>query len=447
MPLVYAVSPWVRPFVKYGIKVGVSRARNFVKWRHYAKRLARSYVALGAGSAFAYGTYRNMPRTSRDSHGRAIDQFGRSRSRPYAADGGSMANRKRRRTSSAKYGNPSVMTYDNMSTGRHKSFSRRAMSLLKSTIQPYIDRWNALTTSYDSSGYYPLTYTKTSTVANTEFPVYTFELNSSFRDQGGVGAANPMLRLIRNDATGNYEFVTQVATNEESSATTRVMLPEYYTSTVSPVSAPDTTNFYHLDWTSIKMLITGPRKTATRVKLQLCRWIDDAATMPSFFANGTLSATNGYPTGEDLDRFNGHWQQFVAPLIGNPIASRTIKNSKPIWTVLQSKTFDFQPRDTSDDGPTGGVGDTKVLRWLNRVGHTYDFNRAALPANPDPDEERDPNEWGVSFGNNQIVAKDKARLFLVISAYTPVPADGTNLAPDVGASFDLQIRRKWYLNA
>lgn len=419
--------------------------------RHRKKVLGLGAAALGYAGfrSFRKKKQKNkMPRRNRDQRGQRVDTFGRQYV-PYAADGGSMANRKRRRTerSSNAGGNPSVMTYARMTTGRKKSLKSRAISLLRTTVVPYIDRWNALTSAYDSAGYYALSYTKVNPTDNAVMPVYTFELNQSFRTDA-FSKLCPMLRLVRNDVSGNYEFVSQVCQLEENTGIVGTFRGEKQTNSIDPVSDPETSNYYHLDWTDIRMLITGPRKTATRVKVQLVRWIDDAATMPALYGNnGTIYTPHGYPTGEDLDRFNNHWQQFCAPLMNNPLSIRSAKNQAPLWTVIQSKTFEFQPRDTSEDGPTGGVGDSKVFKWFNRVGHTYDYNRAVLPANPDPDEEFNPNEWGTSNNQFDLVAKDKARLFLVISAYTPTGVDGTNLAPDVAASFDLVVRRKWLYNS
>lgn len=412
-------------------------------YKKYRKR------AIAAGVAYlSYQAYKNMPRSSGRMRGRDArrgESILYNRARPYEADGGSMSNNKRRRVrrEPQSMNNPSVMTFASMTTGKHKSFRARSMSLLTKSVFPYIDRWNALTNAYDSSGYYPLTFTKVSVTDNSTWPVYTMELNSSFRSDA-VGQVAPMLRLIRNDTTGNYEFVPQVHRDNEDTLDVRSFQNEYYTTNFNPVTVTPVNNNLHLDWTNIKMLITGPRKSATRVRVQLVRWTDDAATMPAYYQTGALTARHGYPVGEDLDRFNAHWQQYCASLIGNPLSTRTAKNQKPLWQVLKSRVFEFQPRDTSEDGPTGGVGDSKVFKWFNRVGHTYDFNRAQLANNPDPDEEAFPNEWGVIANSFDIIAKDQARLFLVVSAYTPTGADGTNLAADVGASFDLQIRRKWY---
>lgn len=402
--------------------------------------------AIAAGAVYlSYKAYRRMPMRGRDARRGEARMYNRGRPRPYDADGGTMANNKRRKYNPQPLGTGSVMTQSSMSTGRHKTFRNRSLSLLTTTVSPYIDRWNALTNAYDSAGFYPLTYTKVAPADNGVMPVYTFELNASYRTDA-IGQVAPMLRLFRNDVTGNYEFTPQTQRNNEDTVAFSQMQAEYYPS-IAPLGVSNSNNNLHLDWTSIKMLITGPRKSATRVRVQLVRWTDDSATMPAYYETGAINSNHGYPAGEDLARFNAHWQQFCAPLIGNPLSTRTAKNQKPVWQVIKSRVFDFQPRDTSDDGPSGGVGDSKVFKWFNRVGHTYNYNRAQLPVNPDPDEEFAPNEWGTTTNSFDLVAKDQARLFLVFSAYTPVGADPTNQATDVGASFDLVVRRKWYFTA
>lgn len=453
MPIVYVVSPWVRPFVKYGIRVGVSRARNFIKWKHYGKRYVRAALGTAALGTAALAGLANMPRSRRDQQGRRLDRFGRQMIMP---DGGTYANnppRKRQRSDGISRGtNPSVMTMSRLSTGRWKSFGQKMSSLVKASMVPYIDKFGRLTNTFDNTGNYPLTFSVNTGISS--LPLYMMELNTAPLSAGSqIGA--PLMRLTRS-AAGLYYF-SSIAGNEADNTGNRFAFFTEYNgdSSIAPPSGGGNFGPYmYMDWADIRLSLQGPRKTPSKCVVSLVQFIDDQCQPDCLSTNSSVpstvpTVTNGRPqpaANDEVNEWNSFWQELIAPCLGNPLNSRAQPTKSKIKT-LKSYTYMFQPRSTTDDSITGGIGDIKLLKWFNRVQKTFTFARVNDAQQVTTAEEIDPQETvnDISAGTDTH-ARPRARLFVMIRSFTPVTADGTTdrTAPDVGCSFDLSVRRKWY---
>lgn len=347
--------------------------------------------------------------------------------------------------------NPSVMTMSRVKSGRYKPFNKKMMSLMKASLVPYIDRWGVLTTTYDATGTWNLVNRTTDTNVTFEYPVFLYELNTA-ATSNTAAVGSPMMQLKRTTATGNYSFVPVIGSNADATANVYAPYVEYNGDvSVANSNAP----YGYLDWCDIRMTVTGPKKTSSKFKVQLIRFTDQSFQPPCYT---TLSATpttlptvkNGrdQPTaGDDLNEWNNFWQKFVAHLLGNPLNTR----SEPVgrkFTVLKTFGCTFQPRSTTDDSITGGTGDTKLVKWFNRVGKTFTYAQAdTQTTSVTTAEEINPTEAVTTITtNNDTHARPLARMFLLITGYTPVVADGTTdrALTDVGCSFDLLVRRKFY---
>lgn len=341
-----------------------------------------------------------------------------------------------------------------MATGRFKSYKQKVDSLVRTTIQPQIERFQWLTNTYEAGNAFKLTHTAggAGLTGVNYMPVYMFELNNChnrvFAKTGKFGC--PGMRLFRNAATGAYQFDSLGVRNSEDNLVQYPWWVEFAYENNENAQAHG-----YLDWVDIRLLIQGPRKTASRVTVQLIKFTDEDCMPPVFVTDSSSNPPTidtvrpGVVSGstEVYREWNNFWQAQCAPLLGNPLAFRKQAESDSKITVMKSITYSFQPRATDEDGPAGGVGDYRCVKWFNRVGHTYDFTSAKIDVNPDADEEINPQEHnGEREPTFTTSAKDRARMFLLIKAFTPTTAEATDpgLEADVACSFDIALRRKWY---
>lgn len=371
-------------------------------------------------------------------------------------DGGSYANSSYKRPKVRKI-QRNVVNYQRAVTGRWKSWSAKMLSVLKGQTFTLIDRFQNLTSIYDGTGAVGLNHVSSATYAG--LPVALFELNAlPYASEGGTKRFSyPLTKLYIQGANYNFASDGVFAKDNENVATTFAWTVEQQPFT-SDVSIFDRA---YLDWIDIRLMLNGPRKAHSRLHVQLVRFPDDDCQPPAYKATDGTGAgvTTTYPVpsaGESLAEWNGMWSELTAPLIGNPLAVRATQNTKRIQ-VLKDWTFDFQPRDTSEDGPVGGVGDQVAFKIRHGVGKSFRYTKLPTLTNPDQDDfESDAivGDWNRVQANTDVVvhARPKARLFLMIKAFTPsrvdagadtVAANNSKQDNDVGCSFDFCIRRKW----
>lgn len=347
--------------------------------------------------------------------------------------------------------NPSVLTMTRVKSGRRKSFARKMQSLMKASLVPYIDRFGVLTTTYDANNFYAMAYRTLDTNVTFELPVYLYELNTAaVSNTARVGS--PLMQLKRVTATGNYIFVPVLGSNSDASASPYAPYIEYNgDATVANSNAP----YGYMDWADVRLAVQGPKKTYSKFTCQMIRFTDDSFQPPCY---STLFATPNTPptvqngrdqptAGDDLNEWNSFWQEFCAHLLGSPLATRASRVGRK-FAVMKSYSCTFQPRSTTDDSITGGVGDSKQIKWFNHVGRTFTYAQADTKTTTVttaeeivPGEAQDPQGTFVDTH-----ARPRARQFLLLSAYTPVAADGTTdrAVTDVACTFDILVRRKFY---
>lgn len=364
-----------------------------------------------------------------------------------------------------------VLTFRSKKTGRRESEFKKMMKLMKANQQIFVDRWQRLSDPSDSSMSFNLSHVNSDAVTNnvgtSTFPVYLFELNALNQNvvgnRGGSGVStvlsSPMMQLARLDDATQDRFITQPLTGRGFDDTTDAYGWTFEEQTNSAVSIPVPIDRAYLDWVDLRIALMGARKYPSNVRIQIVRFTDEFAqpavwttltstTLPTTgnnSANPRATADWGTITpaiSSNFDEWNSHWVQYTAPLISHPLNVRK-KTSKSIWKVLHSKTFTFQPRDTSDDAPTGGVGDQVMFKWFNRIAKQYRYVQSGDNLDPTPDESHLPNEWGqLDSDRRDTHARPLARLFVVISGWSPgnfnpsVPADNV-------PAFDILVRRKW----
>lgn len=349
-----------------------------------------------------------------------------------------------------------TVKYVKRKTGRKKPYGYKVNSLMKCLVSPQVESWRALTSNSDSTGYYTLNWKQATAADDSFLPVYLFELNNlhnrqfTARSRFGTGC----WQLKRADASPFNFYLDPITHYDNESAA------PWYTwdrESFQSASPSDTlTPHAYLDWVDIRLLLQGPRKFHTRVKVSLVRFKDDACTPDVYDTTAvgvapSIDSARARPTStSDLAEWNNMWLELITPLLANPIANRTDSNLGRKIHVVKSMTFDFQPRDTSDDGPTGGIGDQKVVKWFNRVEKNFKY-RMLNPATSsvDNDEMGIPQEgFSAQVPYYSTSAHNRARLFLMVTAYCP--AQDTTAAPltasDYFASFDVLLRRKFYFH-
>lgn len=351
-----------------------------------------------------------------------------------------------------------VLRHYKKKTGRYKPFSAKVSALLKCQVAPQIESWRDLTNGYDAGGSKILSLAKADATTDTTFPVHIYELNNLNNKQSG---ALPGITgtgcwfLKRQDTTGNFYLENLTHQNNDNSGGTYGWEIDFR----NGANADNTTPYAYLDWVDIRLMFSGPRKYPCRVKVQLVRFLEEDCCPGMYQTTNvvtvapTAATIRQDPTSrpDAVSEWNQMWLEYTGALLNNPINTRSQYHNGKKIAVLKSCQFDFQPRDTSDDGPTGGVGDVKVLKWFNRVEKNYKFTEVQdVSTQIDADEQLVPQEGFTTLAPQYTTSPhNKARLFLIISATVPVTnstAQPVTSTADVYASYDILLRRKWWFN-
>lgn len=433
--------------------------------KKYASRLGKfalrgsGYIAAAAAFAEATGLAYKMytdRRNQRGEHSRkrarsSTDPYGFHRSAALYPDAGTRANTAWNTSTQteAMNGSAGILRAVRRKDGRRKPYASKVNKLVKTLINPQIECWRALSNGYDAANTYQLSTIQTVGSAVT-CPVYLFELNNLYTEQfNGAGSrfGAGAWRIVRS-VGGDFSLSPIGRQNNDNSAQT--FLWDIETSNRAGLSTDGRTPFAYLDWVDIKLLINAPRKYPCVVTAQIVCFTDPAVTPGVYQTTGptvtpTVSASRPDPAGDDLVEWNNMWLEIVTPLLSNPIANRVNQHNGRRLKVLKSMTLKLQPRDTSDDGPTNGVGDMRVVKWFYNVNRLYKYlEPAAVGGQVTNDEMTVPQE---TFSNVAPVyttsAGNRARLFLLIKATTPTTASSDIASADDFASFDMNLRRKW----
>lgn len=359
---------------------------------------------------------------------------------------------KRARTSGIKYADNSTnhaqLKYKRVKTGK-RSRGNPASSLVRSITTPFVDTFRYITSSYSGSGAYGLVFTN---AATCQLPVYLFDI-SCLRTNVVDGVqyfSNPASVLQRDTASGNYQTAIIGARNATGAAASYVYTTESYpTAAINGRYA----NSAYLDWVQIKLLIYAAKRTPSFVRVQLVQFVDDdyqpsirSSTTDSTATSAVIEAEPS-GTGTRVSEWNAMWQEYVAPLLGNPINNRDVSKGRRMRVIAQ-RVYRTQPRDNTVEGPTVGTGDQISVNWFHKLGRTLDYSRSTLGAQPAAGDEENPQIFGpTADGNSATHCRPHQRIYMLISGYTPEEATAVspNLPADIGCSFDLCIRRKFHV--
>lgn len=457
---------------------GVRGIRNYLRhirstyklstgWRTAAKAYAKSLGKfalrgsgyLGAAAAFAEAAhlmYSN--RKSRSQYGEHTrkrprsDPFGYDTAARIYPDGGTRANRSNTvwqtgTQTEAMRGSSGILRTIRRKNGRRQPMQAKVNKLVKSLVNPAIENWRAMSNGYDLENTYILSAVQTAVGQPVDLPIYLFDLNHLYINQFAAtgskyGAGSWRLRR---EAAGDYSL--QAITHKDNDNAIDVYT--WRTEQQANSSGDNKTPYAFLDWIDIRALFNGPRKYPARVKIQMVSFTDPAVTPGVWNTSNpttvpTASTNRPDPAGDDLQEWNAMWTELTAPLLANPINNRSHQSNGRRFRVIRSMTLEFQPRDTSDDGPTGGVGDMKVVKWFNNINRNYRFIETPSIQGVTTDEMITPQEgfeglqpvYNTSPGN-------RARIFLMISASVPFVGTSSGTTGDNWVSFDLNLRRKW----
>jgi len=434
-------------------------------WRTAAKAYAKSlgkfalrgtgYIGAAAAFAEAVGLmskYYTDNRNQRGEHTRKrsrIDPYGYRTAANIYPDGGTRSNTvwNTGTQTETMRGSSGVLRTIRRKNGRKQPMQAKVNKLVKSLVNPTIENWRAMSNGYDLENTYILSAIQSAAGQPVDLPIYLFDLNHLYVNQFSASGSKYGAGSwrLRREAAGDYSL--QAITHKDNDNAIDVYT--WRTEQNYNTSSDNKTAYAFLDWIDIRALFNGPRKYPARVKIQMVSFTDPAVTPGVWNTSNPTSApaatTNRPdPAGDDLQEWNAMWTELTAPLLANPISNRNAQSNGRRFRVIRSMTLEFQPRDTSDDGPTGGVGDMRVVKWFNNINRNYKFLETPATTGVTTDEMITPQEgfeglqpvYNTSPGN-------RARIFLMISASVPFVGTNSGTTGDNWVTFDLNLRRKW----
>lgn len=341
------------------------------------------------------------------------------------------------------------LEFNRVKSGKKIKASRKRAAISKVLSTYEIHNFRYVTSSYSGAGAYPLTFVDLGAGASYGLPVYMFDLSMLRRNDSASGATVqfgcPFQRLTVS-STGSYS--TLLVQGRDTNDT--VLQNGFNVEAMNNTVAADTqSGSVFLDYANIRLLAYGPLNCASYLRLQLVQFPDSSISPGQRVATTQVAApTFGEPepTGTALNEWNAMWAEYTAPLLGNPIAVRNVNHMKNM-KIISTKTFHFEPRNNTVDGPTALTGNQQVIKWFHRINKLMEYQSVGADLSVNGAETINPQETSENVPGSTSrfpYCRDAPkRLYLIISAYTPVTADAvTNTAQKVGCSFDLNISRK-----
>lgn len=478
MTLVYAVSPWINTvgraaLLRAGkyISVGVSRSRNFIKWRAYAKKLARSYgsivggagASLGAVAGLSYSAFKKASSVTKPTN------MPVARKRPrYSGD--QMGNVMKDR------GGYTQLQYDKRRTvGRKAGYRKYLDKCLSAQLLTKIDRYQYLSPVGGTTGGYELGYYRPATPASpnsiTMFPVYAFDL-TMLRDNFNQGATNnyyvgnPLMRLIKLETgvAGNYNFdwiSVPGAKPDGSSGTTSDFYPwqierspygDVAAGTITPSPSQAPYEKCMVNWVDIRIGCWGATAKPSRVDVMICRIPDENMQPPVIYQNTVASGASvtklfGTPAdNKTLAEYNKFYSSIVDNLVGNPLNVRQQVSKNKRINVLYSKSYQFNPTETTETDAAGHQTLCKINYNIDSLfEYRQDYEVGVTGGLNDTLNDGNQNTWKIETcarENNVYPRNRKSRIFLIVKGFSNQTTADTSFLPASTPSFDLMVRRK-----
>lgn len=479
MPLVYAVNPWTRLVGGSLIKYGVSRARAAVKWRAYARRLAKGYSALAGGVAGSVaagvGLYKRFAVKGKAKSVKMGDpSVTPSYKRVRYADPGTVTNMGYRHVVNDRGGYVQLVVDPKKRIGRKASKRKHLDKCLEAQLLTKIDRFQFLSGVGDANGKYDLSYYISGVSPNRTYrmPLYAFDL-SSLRDNWNLGSPNqyfvgvPFLRLVKVETgtAGEYNYNFEFAYGSKPDGSTgltpdfrcwqseRSPYGDYATTGIVPTSAQAPYEKAMLNWADIRIGMWGATNNPSRVDVMICRIPDEDMQPPVCYQDSVLSTATGttlFGTPTDVKtkaEWNVFWSSLMDNCTGNPLNIRQQVSKKNNIDVLFSRTYQYNPTMSSE---TDAAGHQTLCKILYDIDSIFDYRQDYMQgiaggAGVDSITDGNPNVWKVDAGareNNVYPRNRKARIFLIIKGFTNQRQSDTVYSAAESPSFDLLVRRK-----
>jgi len=468
-----------------GIRHGVSRARNFVKWRTYAGVLGRSIggvvgggvgAAVGAGALAyqayqAYKQYKSQPmayrrrkpsktaarlavlrkarpnwsgwkkqrkngrsyRRKKSGGGRRrLTSSGSKRTADYSAGGsggrGGVVDSKRRRTTamvgSAEYGRT---MYVKCAVGKGRRFDRRTLKNMDQSITRW-QRVNTMTSAAAIPGAISMLHGTNGTA--TDCPMYFMRLNQT--NGNGTYSEGPFYRVQFLD-NGAINPVTVVSQN--SAAVDAADGDWQFEKDISGTMGLGTglaNRYITTSWYDIRFMLYGCTAAPTEFDISVVS-----------FKRGYLDFLENPSNAQEAQDRHALYQGMVQPYMSNPIMPR-IRSVNGL-RVHKSVRVKFDPTQTTENDT-----DPKCMqvRLFIKDGNTYDYRYFEDGFQV---ASADNNLSTVKWVTNPTATADfvnipgpMARKYLVIRALNPQRA-----VPTVAntPSFDIIVRKKEIYNS
>jgi len=436
-------------------KAGWKYARGLGRFATRASGFAGAAAAAGLGNLFAEvprfssDPRVNMPRPMEVGFKRPNDNLLPAYRAPRA-----------RRSNEQDAGGYIQTKYTKDRVGKKLDKAQRIMKLLASQVTYKVDRFGALSQTTDNESFYQLNSYLDGTAPNryTFLPVYAMNLTCVNQKDSLPATGNipsPFQRLVFWENGDQFRW-SPIAGLLAGSRDATPLLTYNYEPMTQPVASSvggepfDNTYQAFVGKVKIGMVITGARKFATTVWVQIVQFTDENLG-PPLLASAVLggSATPANPTaletlstdGNDLATHKKFWLDQTNGLLENPLADRTV-GRQPGMRVLYSKRFNYNPTLTTESDAGGhetvfklNYNMDKVVNYMQKpdTGDIVDIDLASV------------NAKDISQGNTSLYpdTHKKGRVYLLIKAAVPAVAP---VFPSVAnydnyPTFDLSVQR------
>lgn len=294
--------------------------------------------------------------------------------------------------------------------------------------------YKALDTDFDGNqGYNVLSKVNPSGTGNliTYWPVYAYNLTTIV--QGGTGPS-PFYRLYSTNIN-QMKWVQRNGLDAAGLSNNALQLR-----TVGGVGAGVAQEKSFLDWVRIRATLYGAKNRPMTIRMRLVRFLDESAAPEQ-----TLSTT-------EQTQGNAFWYAYIKSLVAHPISGGSSPVLNKNLKVLASKTFQFQPSNSTD---LDTDPQHKTIDWFRRMALRLSYaggqqSSTAFSNTSVVNAGIQSQDAGLThLGTRPSKVQDNVYLLIDCNAYGPTPtvggADGQAGSPDVtsddAASFDINIEQ------
>jgi len=268
------------------------------------------------------------------------------------------------------------------------------------------------------------------------YPLYLYNLTAI---QQGGDPVHPFYRLY-GTSTGSCRWVKRSGQDENGSANQAL---QARTVGGTPTQMPIQEKSF-LDWARMRFTFYGAKNRPMQVRLRLVRFKDECMQPENCTTSAMVPATEEYQK-------NSAWYTYMKSLVSHPIAGGSCPVLNKMMTIVASKTFNFQPSNTTDSDPDP---EHKTVDWFRRVSARLDYKgQAQNMVHLNNTGVNDGLQTAVDVGSAYYIgtrpANVKHNLYIMIdcNSYGAVPtvvgatgdAGGPDVASTDAASFDMNI--------